>query len=227
MRGQDQIQNVLRMLRDKRDTRQAVIQIFDAIDIVNEHKDVPCTCTLQFFLRDGRLDLLTYMRSNDVFMGLPHDAFAFTMLQEVIAASLGVELGVYKHALGSLHLYDRNREQAQQYLEEGWQSTMPMLPMPRCDPWPSIATLLEIESRTRGGSDTPAILGLEPYWADLARLLQIWRCVKTRNFAEIKRIRYQMSSDVYDIFIRKREVEKRTEVVKARQNGQAERPSLR
>jgi len=40
---------------------------------------------MQFMVRRRRLHLLTNMRSNDAFIGLPHDIFAFTMLQEIMA----------------------------------------------------------------------------------------------------------------------------------------------
>ena len=93
---------MLSLLRDKSTSRRAVIQVFDAVDLTKPHKDIPCTCTLQLLLRDRRLHMLASMRSNDVFKGLPHDVFAFTMLQEIMARSLGVEIGTYKHAVGSL-----------------------------------------------------------------------------------------------------------------------------
>ena len=90
MRGKiDQIGNIIRLLRKKRNTRQAVIQLFNAEDIVEAHKDIPCTCALQFLIRDGRLHMMTNMRSNDAYLGLPHDIFAFTFLQEAIARSVG------------------------------------------------------------------------------------------------------------------------------------------
>ena len=38
--------------------------------------------------------LVVHMRSNDVFMGFPHDVFAFTMIQEILANDLGVKLGI-------------------------------------------------------------------------------------------------------------------------------------
>ena len=94
LRGINQINNIRRLLK-KRDSRRAVIQLFDAKDIAKRHKDVPCTCTMQFMVRRRRLHLLTNMRSNDAFIGLPHDIFAFTMLQEIMARSLGLELGTY------------------------------------------------------------------------------------------------------------------------------------
>jgi thymidylate synthase len=92
----NQVANVISILRDKPDSRQAVIQIFDAADITEKHKDTPCTCTLQFMIRRNALHMLVYMRSNDVYLGLPHDVFSFTLLQEVIARSLSVEIGAYK-----------------------------------------------------------------------------------------------------------------------------------
>ena len=61
-----------------------------------------------------------YMRLNDALVGLPHDVFCFTMLQEIVARSLSVELGGYKHAVGSLHLYKTHVDAAHQFLEEGW-----------------------------------------------------------------------------------------------------------
>jgi thymidylate synthase len=91
--GLDQIANIIAMLREKPHSRQAVVQLFDAEDIVGEHNDVPCTCTLQFMLRRDRLLMFVNMRSNDAYWGLPHDVFSFTMLQEIMARTLDVEVG--------------------------------------------------------------------------------------------------------------------------------------
>src|SRR4051794_6473143 len=62
-RGTDQVQNVLDLLGRHSSTRRAVIQLFDAEDLAAPHKEIPCTCTLQFMVRDGRLELATSMRS--------------------------------------------------------------------------------------------------------------------------------------------------------------------
>ncbi len=50
-KGLTQLDEVTDVLRRKTDSRQAVIQLFDGHDIIGEHGDVPCTCTLQFMLR--------------------------------------------------------------------------------------------------------------------------------------------------------------------------------
>ena len=79
---------VIKTLSEKPTTRQAVVQILDAEDISEQHKNVPCTCTLQFFARGRRLHMVASMRSNDAYIGLPHDVFAFTMIQEIVARAL-------------------------------------------------------------------------------------------------------------------------------------------
>jgi thymidylate synthase len=208
MRGLNQIENVLKTLK-KKDSRQAVIQLFDAEDIAKDHKDTPCTCTIQFFLRQDRLHMLTNMRSNDVFKGLPHDIFAFTFLQELVASSLDIQLGTYKHAVGSLHLYDDCRTKAKQYLKEGWQEKVLMPSMPAKDAWSSMNALVDAESKIRTGIEVDiGALKLAPYWADLARLLAIYTYTKNRKYSKAEPLSQQMSSDVYNPYIEKRMAKK-------------------
>src|SRR6266480_791881 len=202
-RGLNQLDNITAILKKRPDSRKAVIQLFDAGDIVEEHNDVPCTCTLQFMIRENALQLFVNMRSNDAFLGLPHDIFCFTMLQEIVARALTVEIGTYKHAVGSLHLYDRNKDAAQQFLDEGWQSTIAMPTMPPGNPWPAIEVLRSSESaiRTRGRFEEAVLNEVDPYWADLVRLLQVFRYVRDKGVDGIKVQRGKMSSQVYNLFI--------------------------
>jgi thymidylate synthase len=97
------------ILRDNPNSRQAIIHIKPARNIIDEPtKDLPCTVSLQFFIRNNQLYLTTYMRSNDIWMGFPYDVFQFTCLQIYLAMRLNVNLGTYTHITGSLHLYKRN-----------------------------------------------------------------------------------------------------------------------
>lgn len=198
----NQVDNVITLLRKKRHSRQAVIQLFSAADIAQEHKDVPCTCTMQFMVRRGRLDMFIYMRSNDAFIGLPHDVFAFTMLQEMIARTLAVELGTYNHAVGSLHLYSKDRKKAHQYINEGWQSTTAMPKMPATNPWKSAHRVMNAEKTIRNGRRVDiGRLRLDPYWGDLVRLLQIYSYSKSGNLNEIVRLKAKMTTRLYDPYI--------------------------
>lgn len=202
--GIDQMANIMGLLRERPSSRKAVIQLFDAEDIVGEHNDVPCTCTLQFMIRGKRLLLFANMRSNDAYWGLPHDIFSFTMLQEIVARTLNVEPGTYKHAVGSLHLYDKSIEAAKRFVGEGYQPTETLMPpMPLGDPWPNINCVLRAESeiRVEGRCDAAKLASLDPYWADLVRLLQVYRCKKDNDSETIRRLRQDMSSNVYFPFI--------------------------
>lgn len=106
--GFDQWEHVKALLKKDPNTRQAVIHIKDASN--EPTKDLPCTLTLQFLLRDGRLHLITNMRSNDIWLGFPYDVFSFTCLQIMMAMELGVNVGEYVHMAGSMHLYSRNKK---------------------------------------------------------------------------------------------------------------------
>jgi thymidylate synthase len=213
-RDGNQLNRILDLLNDYPTSRKAVIRLFDANDLAAGQKDVPCTCTLQYFVRNGRLDAVTYMRSNDAFLGLPHDVFCFTLLQEWIACRLSVDLGTYKHLVGSCHLYDADERESALFLGEGFQSTQltAMPPMPPNAAEQSLATLLDAESVLRASPVEwdridALIASVEPFWADLIRLLSVWRHVKDARAAgdpkssAISKLKSEMSSVIYHPFI--------------------------
>ena len=201
----NQIDYVISKLRAKPASRQAVIQIFDKADVQHQHLDIPCTCTLQFVVREQKLHLITYMRSNDVHLGLPHDVFAFTMIQELIARSVEVEVGTYIHMVGSLHLYEKNREASQRFLNEGWHSNVTMPAMPLGDQWENIRNLLDVEKYLREGGDPfSARFSIDPYWADLERILAIYALEKTQRRSDVASLSDQFHSDIYTVFVKDR-----------------------
>jgi thymidylate synthase len=166
--------------------------------------------TLQFLLRDDRLHLVVTMRSNDAYLGLPHDVFCFTMLQEIVARSLERELGIYRHFVGSMHLYERNRSQAEELISEGFQARKEMPPMPIGDPWPAIDVVLGAERRAREQQTFEAHdLGVDPYWADIIRLLQVYF---SSDEEMVKAIRESMSFGGYRSYIT-------AQIARLRENG--------
>ncbi|HCR54348.1 MAG TPA: thymidylate synthase [Cytophagales bacterium] len=202
----NQVSLIIETLRQRPTSRQAVIQIFDANDLIKKNKSVPCTSTLQFLVRGGKLNMITSMRSNDAYIGLPHDVFCFTMLQEIIARSLSIEIGSYQHFVGSMHIYEKDVEKAKKFLEEGWQTTkMAMPPMPYGDPWSSIDKLLRAEKKIRlqGNISKKEISQVHPYWADIIRLLQVFRYSKEKDIDGIQNCRNLMSTEIYHSFIDK------------------------
>lgn len=104
----DQLPLVLRRLATDRDTRQAVATIWRPSDLAQPSRDVPCTVSLSWTIRDGVLDMHTHMRSNDAWLGMCYDVPIFTALQRSLAHVLNIGTGVYVHNVTSLHIYERD-----------------------------------------------------------------------------------------------------------------------
>lgn len=108
-----QLQRVVHLLQSDPDSRQAVITIYDGSrDLGQPVRDIPCTLTIQFYIRQGELGMRVSMRSNDVWLGLPYDLTQFAALQCAVADSLDIPAGLYTHTVGSLHIYESDIEAA-------------------------------------------------------------------------------------------------------------------
>ena len=202
--GIDQFDSVERLLTAKPGSRRAVIQLFNAEDIATQHKEIPCTTTLQFLVRDGRLHLSVTMRSNDAYWGLPHDVFCFTMIQEMMARRLNAELGEYYQYVGSMHVYDKHLDHIDRYLHEGFQQASEMPPMPAGNPFALIDGLLAIENRLRHGEHLDASAETpDPYWADIVRLLQVFwaRTWATHHPGRLAELRDQLEASYYRPYV--------------------------
>lgn len=112
-----QLDAVISELHGSPTTRRAVVAIWREDDLTHDG-DRPCTVALQFLLRpraatnELELRMVVTMRSQDVWLGVPYDVFMFSQLQLSLAHHLGVAVGRYTHHVGSLHLYDRDRDAA-------------------------------------------------------------------------------------------------------------------
>jgi thymidylate synthase len=202
--GVDQVRQIIDLLKARPSSRQAVLQLFDCSDLAAETGEVPCTCTVQFLLRNEKLEAIATMRSNDAVRGLPHDVFAFTFLQEIISRSLGVDVGGYHHWVGSLHIYADDREVVGNFVSEGWQQTagIAMPPMPFGDPWPQIERLLEAERAFRVDQcSDPWPESKFRYWDDLIWLLEMFRHIKLRDVARAVDSWNSRKTKAFDAFI--------------------------
>lgn len=107
--GFDQYKYVKEVLSKDKNSRQAVIHIKEPRNTIESPtNDLNCTICLQLFIRNEKLYMTTYMRSNDIWLGFPYDIFNFTALQILLSMELEVGLGTYTHIAGSLHLYEKN-----------------------------------------------------------------------------------------------------------------------
>lgn len=102
----NQWEHVVSQIKNDIDTRQAIIHLHTPDNKVT--KDEVCTLTLQFMVRNGKLDMFVNMRSNDVVTGFVYDAFNFTVMQELMANELNLPLGNYYHNAASMHIYQKH-----------------------------------------------------------------------------------------------------------------------
>jgi len=176
MRGSiDQVANVIKLLSESPGSRRAVIQLFNAEDIEVRYPEIPCTTSLQFHVRNQKLHMSVTMRSNDAYWGLPHDVFCFTMLQEMMARKLALDIGEYYHYAGSMHVYEDYIPAMKAYVEEGYQKMIEMPPMPEGDQFECAAEILRAEDEIRhGGKVVAADFANSDYWGDIIRLVQIF-----------------------------------------------------
>ena len=101
----DQIGEVINILKNYRETRQACISIYDGKEIDKYTYDTPCTYAIQFTIVHNRLNMCVIMRSNDLWYGFCNDQYQFSKLQELIAKEINMEMGTYYHFAHNLHIY--------------------------------------------------------------------------------------------------------------------------
>lgn len=110
--GFDQLEQAYNILKNNPSSRQVVLQIWDpSVDMPTKeglprNADIPCNLCAIPKIRKNKLEWLQIMRSNDLYLGVPHNFIQFSTIQEVLAGWLGLELGSYHHVSDSLHIYE-------------------------------------------------------------------------------------------------------------------------
>lgn len=112
--GKSQFDKLYDLLSSDKDTRKALYvqpicgDVANGVKDTRYTKDTICTASYQFQIRNNKLELTVYMRSNDLINGTCNDIFFFTTLQIMMAQRLGIELGNYRHVTGNIHIYEKD-----------------------------------------------------------------------------------------------------------------------
>ena len=107
----EQYTYVVNTLLNDPDSRQAVIGIWRERPAAS--KDIPCTLTMQFFIRNKKLHAVVNMRSQDAVWGFSYDIFTFSQVANMIRVLLlnqgvAVQLGSLHVQVGSAHIYEHH-----------------------------------------------------------------------------------------------------------------------
>jgi thymidylate synthase len=145
--------SALKALTDDPASRQAVLSIWRPSP--PKSKDIPCTCLMQFLVRDGAVNMTVYMRSSDAWLGIPYDVFNFSMILHGVTSQLNFRAvesyvpGTLTMHLGSSHLYERDLKKAEALVaEEPWLDNIELMKTPRLKTY-SEDTLRKLELDTR------------------------------------------------------------------------------
>jgi len=122
----EQLPHVVKALAGDSDTRQATLTLWRPSPAPS--KDIPCTVAMDFKIRRGLLSCHVFMRSSDLWLGLPYDVFSFTMMAAKVAHQLFLQTGA-EARLGDLyltsassHIYEEHFQKAEDLFsdEKAW-----------------------------------------------------------------------------------------------------------
>jgi hypothetical protein len=90
---------------------------FTCADLTGPWKDRPCNTHVYFDCRGLRLNMTVCCRSNDMLWGAyGANVVHFSILQEVLAAEIGVPVGIYRQVSNNFHVYT-NLPMVKEYLD--------------------------------------------------------------------------------------------------------------
>jgi len=107
----DQIEQVLKQLKNDPNSRRHIVSAWNVADI-DQMALPPCHCLFQFWVGDGKLSCQLYQRSCDVFLGVPFNIASYALLTMMVARHVGLELGDFVWTGGDVHLYKNHLDQA-------------------------------------------------------------------------------------------------------------------
>lgn len=107
----DQISTLIENIRKDPNDRAHIVSAWNVTDLP-AMKLRPCHILFQCYVAEGRLSLNFYMRSSDVFLGLPFNIASYALLTHMIAQQCDLDVGELIYSGADVHLYSNHMEQA-------------------------------------------------------------------------------------------------------------------
>lgn len=107
----DQLANVIEEIKTNPGSRRLIVNAWNPGEMDNFVLP-PCHAFYQFYVREEFLDLQLYVRSNDVFLGMPFNIASYALLLMMVAQVTGYKPGTLVYTTGDTHLYLNHIEQA-------------------------------------------------------------------------------------------------------------------
>lgn len=113
----DQIKKIVNTLKTNPTDRRMVLTAFNVGEL-DKMALPPCHMFCQFFVntRKNELSCQVYIRSNDIFLGLPFNIASYAALTHMMAQVTGFEPGELIITIGDAHIYKNHIDQVQEQL---------------------------------------------------------------------------------------------------------------
>ena len=112
----DQLADVIRGIRERPESRRHVVTAWNPGEL--DATSLPaCHAMFQFFVAEGRLSLMMYQRSCDLFLGVPFNMAEYAVLLHLVAQITGLEPDEFVHVLADAHVYRDHVDAAREQLE--------------------------------------------------------------------------------------------------------------
>lgn len=116
-----QLPALLKELKEKKNSRRVVFQILQEQDQAlldsDETLEYPCTDSVTYYIRNGKLYTHCHMRSQNCAIVMQLDFYLQGKLLHHIAELCGVEVGDYTHTMVSAHVFERDFDYVKSFLE--------------------------------------------------------------------------------------------------------------
>lgn len=111
-----QLDNAIAALKDDIHSRRAMIMVFrpeDTQESMGYQTRIPCSVSYQFLIRNNKLMVIYYIRSNDYFKHFAIDIWLTHAIQDYICQQLqgtypGLKVGSLNYYAGSFHAYNED-----------------------------------------------------------------------------------------------------------------------
>jgi len=109
---------IIPLLKKDQDSRRALIVLYDPLnDSRIENKDIPSLALIYFKIKNKKLNITCFIRSNDMFIGWPANVYQIFTLQKLVAESLSVKTGSITTFSASAHVFEEHFEDVQELIK--------------------------------------------------------------------------------------------------------------
>lgn len=117
----DQIRDAIQALRDDPSSRRVMISAWDPGEdglTSQGQRNIPCPCSFTLNIVGGKLHTSMFLRSSDMYVGLPYDVMNHALLLAAFCEELQVPPGYITFTLAHAHMYEKHYHMACEGIEK-------------------------------------------------------------------------------------------------------------